>query len=76
MSLSLAHRILGRFPGIKWAIAGTLRRVPALDRFVRSALGNQGVRSGLLPVDAAHLPEDAMPIYQALTDAIARRQPR
>jgi hypothetical protein len=76
MGLTLARRIFARLPGLKWALAALLQRVPALDRRLRSALVALGTRPSPLRIDAAHLPEDAVPVQRALMEALDRRRRR
>lgn len=76
MRLGFVRRILARFPGLRWAIAAALRRVPALDRRLRSAVAGLEAYRTPLQIDLKHLPEDAAPVYRALADAIARRRAR
>ena len=76
MGLTLARRIFARLPRLKWALAALLQRVPALDRRLRSALLALGTRTSPLRIDAEHLPEDAAPVYRALTEALDRKRRR
>ena len=74
MGLSFPRRMLARFPGLRWAIAATLQRMPALDRRLRSLVAGLEARPAPLQIDLKHLPEDAATVYRALADAIARRR--
>ena len=76
MGLTLARRMFARLPGLKWALAALLQRVPALDRRVRSTLVALGTRPSPLRIDAAHLPEDAVPVQRALAEALDRMRRR
>jgi hypothetical protein len=73
MGLTFVRRLLIRFPGLRWALSATLQRVPALDRRLRSAVAALEARPLPLRIDATHLPEDALPVYRALAEAIARQ---
>lgn len=76
MTATLVRRLFARYPGLRWAVAGALQRVPAVDRRLRAAFGKAHARPAPLRLDADHLPDDAQAVYRALADAVGRRPRR